>query len=63
MIEVYRTEVSTNGRTSIIEVDSNTITLNSKEELEALRKKYIKEYCIKHDMDDLVVYFSYKEKE
>lgn len=63
MINIFRVEVSNNGRSHLLLVDNKaSIDVNNKTELEH-KKKELKDYYENElKMKDLVIYLSYTEK-
>lgn len=64
MVEIYKVEVSSNGRTHIKYVDDNPdITLKSIKEIDSKRKELKEFYSQKFpDMESVTIYLSYREK-
>lgn len=64
MIEIYKVEVSSNGRTHIKHVDDNpNIELLSLKEVYPKRKELEEFYKKKFpDMENVTIYLSYREK-
>lgn len=62
MINIFKVEVSTNGRTHILHSEDTSIEVNNKIEMEKKRKELKEKYEKELGFDNLTMYLSYIEK-
>lgn len=62
MINIFKVEVSNNGRTHILHTENTSIDVKNKTEFEKKKKELKGFYEKKMGLNDLTIYLSYIEK-